>query len=261
MGGSLMLILCKGQMAKQPYKMPYTGSKVYSLEELCYYVYHNIYSITEEFFEKPLSDWLLNEIKHPVLAKKMENMIQAGENLKNLVVTLLCGCDYYKEEEIRELVTVMDEIVNLPLYQKKKIKADNYLRAGRYGKSLSEYQKLLYGSFAVNFTTEEYGDLLHNQGIAHFYIASFSEAERDFREAFARNNKKDSMKHYLLTLLLEGKDTEFESEATRAGWGAEEILAVKGRYIEARNQCRIPNPKDTDLAAYKEELRTAFANE
>jgi hypothetical protein len=255
-----MFILCKGKIAKKPYRMPYTGCKVYSLEELCYYLYHNIYSINEEFFEKSLADWLLEEIKHPLLAKKMENMIQAGENLKNLVVTLLCGCDYYKEDEIREIVTVMDEIVNLPLYRKKKIKADNLLRAGHYGKSLAEYQKLLHGSFAVNFTTEEYGDILHNQGIAHFYTASFSEAERDFREAYARNNKKDSMEHYLWTLLLEGKDAEFESEAAYAGWTADEMAAVKERFFEAKAQCRLPAEKDTDMDTYKEQLRMAYAN-
>ena len=255
-----MLILCKGKIAKKPYVMPYTGSRVYSLEELCYYVYNNIYSITEEFFEKPLADWLREQTDHPVLAKKMENMIQSGENLKNLVVTLLCGCDYYNEGEIRQLVKVMDEIANLPLYRKKKIKADNYLRAGCYGKSLPLYRKLLHGSFAVNFTTEEYGDILHNQGIAHFYTSSFSEAEQDFREAFARNNKKDSLEHYLWILLMEGREADFEAEAIRAGWSSEEMTAAKGRYVEAKAQCRIPEEKDTDIETYKKQLRKAFAN-
>lgn len=46
--------------------------------------------------------------------------------LKDLVVTILCGCDYYKEEEIRKLIAVMDGIANLPLHKRKKIKADNF---------------------------------------------------------------------------------------------------------------------------------------
>ncbi|MFR1029232.1 MAG: hypothetical protein ACLSD6_08630 [Clostridium sp.] len=45
-----------------------------------------------------------------------------------------CGCDYYNEEEIRGIVKVLDEIDHLPSYQKKKIKADNYVRTGHYGR-------------------------------------------------------------------------------------------------------------------------------
>lgn len=254
-----MLILCKGRIAKEPYKMPYTGDKVYSLEELCYYVYNNIYTITEEFFEMPLAEWLREQVGVSALAGKMEKMIQAGENLKDMVVTLLCGCDYYRESEIRQIVRVIDGIANLPLHKKKKIKADNYLRAGCYAQALLEYRKLLHGSFAVNFTTEEYGDILHNQGIARFYISSFTEAGQDFLEAYARNNKKDSLEHYLWILLMEGREDDFEAEVARAGWSGEEVQEVRDRYQNARAECRIPAEKDTDLETYKNQLRTAFA--
>ena len=37
-----MLILCDGRLAEKPYKMPVTRQNIYSLEELCYYIYHNI---------------------------------------------------------------------------------------------------------------------------------------------------------------------------------------------------------------------------
>lgn len=255
------MILCKGIVAAEPYRMPFTGEKIYSLEELCYYLYHNIYSITEDFFQQSLAAWLKEQAEHPVLAKKMENMIQAGENLKDLVVTLLCGCDYYKEEEIRGLVEVMDGIANLPIYKKKKIKADNYLRAGCYGKSLSEYRKLLRGSFAVNFTTEEYGDILHNQGIAHFYTSSFADAMRDFKEAFARNNKRESWEHYLWILLMEGREEDFQAETARAGWSDEEKEEVRKRFAAASAQCVFPVEKDTDIPMYKEQLRMAYMNE
>ena len=39
-----MLILCDGRLAEKPYKMPVTRQNIYSLEELCYYIYHNIYT-------------------------------------------------------------------------------------------------------------------------------------------------------------------------------------------------------------------------
>ena len=116
-----MFIVCEGKVAEHPYVMPYTGRKVYSLEELCCYLYENIYSINREFFQASLADWLREETDHEALAKKITEEIAQSAGLKDLVVTILCGCDYYKEEEIRKLIAVMDGIANLPLHKRKKI--------------------------------------------------------------------------------------------------------------------------------------------
>ncbi len=249
------MILAKGNIAKQPYEMPYTGKKVYSIEELCYYIYNNIYTINEDFFELSLTDWLVDEIDLPELAKKLKTQIQDEHGLKDLVVTTLCGCDYYKEDEILEMIRILDEINHLPLYQKKKIKADNYVRAKRYKKGLSEYRKLLHGSFAINFTPEEYGDILHNQGIAHFYTSSFSEAKADFKEAYVRNQKKDSLLHYMWILLMEDKDTEFEKAGISFGMTSEEIENARLRYKEASAGFILSTETIDTLEGYKEQLR------
>ena len=254
-----MLILCDGRLAEKPYKMPVTRQNIYSLEELCYYIYHNIYTITEEFFQESLADWLREETGHPVLAKKVHNMLGSEMKLKDMVVTILCGCDFYRESEIRSLVRIMDEIANLPIHKKKKIRADNYLRSGRCGRSLLEYRKLLQGSLAMNFSTEEYGDILHNQGIAHFYACSFGEAERDFKEAYARNNKKISLRHYLWVLLIQEKEELIESEAVSFGLSPDEINSVLIQYKEAAAQCRIPQGSKDDTERYKKQLTEAYA--
>lgn len=254
-----MFILAKGKVAEQPYEMPYTEKKVYSIEELCYYIYNNIYTINEDFFQLSLVDWLKEDAGLPELADKLSYMITEEHGLKDLVVTTLCGCDYYQEKEIRQLVRVLDEINNLPVFRKKKIKADNYLRAGRYGKSLLEYRKLLHGSFAVNFSPEEYGDILHNQGIAHFYTSSFAEAKEDFKEAFVRNNKKDSLQHYLWILLMEGEEQQFEAEGISFGLATAEIQAVRLRYQEAMADFRLSEAAENTMDEYKEQMRAAFA--
>lgn len=254
-----MFILAKGKVAKKPYKMPYTGKKVYSVEELCYYIYNNIYSINEDFFQLSLPVWLEEELELPKLAAKLKHMIEEEHGLKDLVVTTLCACDYYQEQEVRQVVKILDEIDHLPVFRKKKIKADNYLRAGRYGKSLMEYRKLLHGSFAVNFSPEEYGDILHNQGIAHFYTSSFEEAENDFKEAFVRNNKKESLQHYLWILLMEEKEQQFEADAISFGMTSEEIQRVRLRYQEVLAGFRLSGETPSTIEEYKEQMRAAFA--
>lgn len=253
-----MLILAKGTMTNIPYKMPFTGQEVYSIEELCYYIYNNIYSINEEFFQPSLATWVRDELGLSELADKLLYMMEEEHGLKDLTVAILCACDYYKESEIRHMIHILDEITNLPVFRKKKMKADNYLRAKRYGKSLREYRKLLHGSFAVNFTPEEYGDMIHNQGIAHFYTSSFEEAKEDFKEAYVRNNKKDSLQHYLWILLIEDKTAEFEAEALAFGMTESEAEATRLRFQEALADFRLSMEGDNP-EQYKEQMREAFA--
>lgn len=253
-----MFILCKGDLAKEPYIVPVSEVPVYSLEELCYYIYNHIYSVTEEFFDERLARWLKEQVHYDSLAKKMKVLIERKNDLKDLVVTLLCSCDYYKEEEIMKLVEVMDRIKNLPSHEKNKIKADNYLRAGKYGKSLQEYKQLLCSASADQFTPEEYGDLLHNQAIALFYVSSFHEAAKGFKEAYARNHREQSLNQYLYTLLLEEQDELFVKESMSFGKTPEEIEKLKQDYKEAEEGCEIGEENFEFIGTCKNELRASF---
>lgn len=254
-----MFILCKGALAKEPYIVPISEVPVYSLEELCYYIYNNIYSVTEEFFDQGLARWLEEQVGYETLAKKMKVLIERRNDLKDLVVTLLCACDYYKEDEVVKLVEVMDKISNLPLYKKNKIKADNYLRAGKYGKSIQEYKKLLYGNLAEQFSPEEYGDLLHNEAIALYHVSSFQEAARGFREAYARNHNEKSLDQYLYTLLMNEQKEWFVKEGTSLGKSLDDLENMERNY-EAEKEKSSSDAEDYDfIEKCKEELRVSFA--
>lgn len=254
-----MFILCKGDLAKEPYIIPITEVPVYSLEELCYYIYHNIYSVTEDFFDGQLVTWLREQVHDSALAKKMKILIERKNDIKDLVVTLLCACDYYKEDEIVKLVTVMEKISNLPAHEKAKIKADNYLRAGKYGKSLREYKGLLYGEMADQFTTEEYGNLLHNQAMAQLHLSSFQEAAKGWKEAYARNQNPVSLEQYLYALLLNGQEEQFWKEAVAAGMSTEKTEKLKQDFAEVKAEVEPKGMADDFLDQCKRELRESFA--
>lgn len=50
MGG---LILCR-KKAEVPLYIELSNINIYSMEELCYYLYHNIYAINKSFFNEAL---------------------------------------------------------------------------------------------------------------------------------------------------------------------------------------------------------------
>lgn len=252
-----MFILCQGDLAKEPYIIPISEVSVYSLEELCYYMYHNIYTVTEEFFDENLVYWLKGQVHLRTLALKMEKLIRKHHNIKDLVVTLLCACDYYKKEEIFSLVEVMENIANLPPAKKAWMKADNYLKAGRYGRSFQEYQSLLHGPLAKELSTEEYGDVLHDQAIAMFHVSSFRQAADGFKEAYARNHRPESLQQYLYVLLACDDKETFDRECEAAGKTEEEKKAL----CEAWEQACRTEGSDSDevcIARAKREIRESL---
>ncbi|MEI3491121.1 MAG: hypothetical protein V8Q73_03890 [Blautia sp.] len=55
-------ILCQTQKAKIPYYIENISTNVYSLEELCYYFYHNLYLVDETILNEHLCRWLQEEL-------------------------------------------------------------------------------------------------------------------------------------------------------------------------------------------------------
>ena len=57
------LILCSSAVAKTPYKMPVSGTRIYTIEEMCYYIYHNIYEIDTGCFDKKMAQLDISKLR------------------------------------------------------------------------------------------------------------------------------------------------------------------------------------------------------
>jgi hypothetical protein len=211
------IILCSGVLAERPFHFDLTDTDIYSIEELCYYLYHNIYSITEECFQDSMVEWLREELKMEDISSKLKAMIENQNELKDIVVSILCSADYYTETEIKELIKIMDQLYHCSPTQKIKIKADNYLNYKKYLLAVKEYERLLKHEQIVELTTEEYGNILHNLGVAYVHTSSFIEAAGKFKEAFSRNHNPETLKQYLFALKLAKCDNEYKNERTDLG--------------------------------------------
>lgn len=205
-------ILCTGKLAEEPLHFPLTNFDVYSIEELCYYLYENIYTITEEIFNRKMVVWLREQLQMEKMADQLEEMIEAKNGMKDIVVSLLCSADYYTENEVKDIIKIIDEIEHLPLWGRRKMKGDNYLRYKKYTEAAKEYEKILHSKDAVHLAVEEYGNILHNLAIAHVHTKTLRAVAREFKEAYSRNNNEESLKQYLFALKLGKFEKEFAEE-------------------------------------------------
>ena len=64
-------ILCQTKKAEKPYFVENISTNIYSLEELCYYLYHNLYLVDSSVMNEGLCIWISEELDLPRLAAKL----------------------------------------------------------------------------------------------------------------------------------------------------------------------------------------------
>lgn len=205
------LILCSGKRTDRPYVLPFSGERIYSIEELCYYIYNNVYFIDETMFTVSLIDWIGKELCLTDRAEKLETLKKQGADLKTLITVVLCSADYYTENEIKKLLEVLDDIGTMPPAKRRYIKANSYLNRKQYSEAAAEYESLLVSDDAVGLDPKEYGDVLHNLAIAKLHIYGPGKALELFMHAYERNQRPESLRQYLYTLwICKDRETFYE---------------------------------------------------
>lgn len=230
------LIQCSSRIARHPYCFPMTKTRVYSIEEVCYYIRNNIYMMQEEVFDLDFAQWLREELEMEVTAKKLENMRKDHNNLKDIVVTLCCSCDYYTKEQIDELIAIMDETQNLSQWGRRKIKADNFLKCGSLERARKEYESILKCDELPKASQEQQGEIFHSMGVACAGLGEFRLAAANFQKAYEKNRKMESMQCYLYALRLGNLEDEYEKAVKELELSREQQVFIQAHYTEAIRQ-------------------------
>lgn len=68
------MILCRGKVADNPLYIMQSGIRLYTEEELCYYIYNNIYILTNDFINDELITFLRDEVGNTALAQRLTIM-------------------------------------------------------------------------------------------------------------------------------------------------------------------------------------------
>ena len=183
------LLLCSREIASVPYFIETISLHVYSLEELCYYLMHNIDLVEPSFMDEELCDWIRQELKMPMLADKLLKQMQEGRGLAAFVTTLACGCNYCTKEEILQMKQALEDFENKSEVECRKIRADRFLAKKKYAVCIPEYRRLL-NSPEVKGLLE--GNIWHNLGTAYAGLFSFEDAAECYTKAYEKNQNPAS---------------------------------------------------------------------
>ena len=96
-------ILCQTQKAEIPYYIENISTNVYSLEELCYYFYHNLYLIDESILNERLCRWFQEELNLPKLAAKLRPLFIRNFSIEEFLYPVFKEINYLTYEEMKSL--------------------------------------------------------------------------------------------------------------------------------------------------------------
>ena len=208
-------ILCQNPMAAQPYFIENIQTNVYSLEEVCYYIYHNIYLVDRTMVNAHFFDWVSNELRLPSLAVKLRQSAGKFSGLEDFVYPVFKEINYLSYEELKSLGSILTEYDSLSKQEIKKRKADAFMANGMIVKATSLYEELLAKEEALpqeekTIGNELMGAIYHNLGVAHSYLFQMDKASEYFRTAWQLTGNEEDQAALLLISRQDCTPHEFD---------------------------------------------------
>lgn len=199
--------LCIGQYAKEGYEPEHMGVKIYSLEELVYFIRENAFLLDQGFMDESLGEWLIQECKLPELGEELKKASRRRISLKSYVEIILEYSGFYSKEINDEIQNTITDNSNLSIYEKKKAKADALVSKGYYGLAGREYGKLLQ-LLPDNMNILK-GEIYHGCGVCLAKMFYFNLAGEYFLKAHSMTGKIASYHQYLWTKRLSMTEKEY----------------------------------------------------
>lgn len=199
--------LCIGEYASVGYEPEDMGIKVYSLEELVYFVRENAVLLDNGFMDEALGQWLTEECKLQELGEELRKASRKRVSLKSYVGILLEYAGFYSKEMNDQIENIIVENSSLSIYEKKKARGDALVQKGHYGKAGREYAKLL--QMLPEDMTNLRGEIYHGCGVCLAKMFYFKLAGEYFLKAHTLTGKIASYHQYLWTKRLAMSEEEY----------------------------------------------------
>ena len=203
-------ILCQVRKAEKPFFIENISTNIYSIEELCYYFYNNLYLIDNSLINQKLCTWIEEELELPKLAAKLRPYIGRDAGLEEVLYPVFKEINYLAYEELRSL-NARIETRNAEAEEiREKRKGDALMENRMYVNAIRVYQKLIEKEDAAAISDEMRERILHNQGCAYSYLFQMDKALDCFWMAWQVKKSEEALKTYLLAYRSVHTQEDFE---------------------------------------------------
>ena len=211
------VILCAGKRGKHAFRVGKSNIRLFSAEEICYYLYHNA-ATAEDFLTDPaLADYFETELLLPEVAGRLRLLLAADAMPKEYATVIFGITPMYTAEEIAEFMLELEKVSEMPGWQKQKVRADAYLERRNYREAAGIYESLLRSRKEKELSEVAIGNLYHNLAVCELHTTGPGTAAVYFAESYEKNRNPESLQSYLLALRLSKRDNDYLNALERYG--------------------------------------------
>lgn len=220
-------ILCQTKRAQVPYYIENISTNVYSMEELCYYLYHNLYLVDKTIINEGLCTWLEQELRLGALASKLRPHLGKFADAEDVLYPIFKEINYLTYEELRVLNGQLSRMNAEALAVRKKKKGDCLVENGMYVNAIHVYQELLKDPELETVRAGLTASVYHNLGCTYSYLFQMEKAVECFWNAYESEQSNERLKTYLLAYRSVRTPLEYESRITELSAGEDVQKEIK----------------------------------
>ena len=172
------LILCHDRHAAHPYEITRIHCRIFTIEELCYYLCNNLYLIDYTIMNGQLCDWLDEELEMKALASELRDVLRLHGSVEKFVLTILKSSRLYREPEMIRIQNVLEHLKNQKDIERQKFKGDNLLESGEVEEAILVYQAILNGEKDETVDEKFYGKIYASLGAAYGRLFLYQESAK-----------------------------------------------------------------------------------
>ena len=191
------LVLCHERHATHPYEITRIHCKIFTIEELCYYLCNNLYLIDYTIMNEQLCVWLDEELCMRTLAGQLRDVIRLHGSIEKFVLTILKDSRIYRDTEMIRIQNVLERLRNQKDIERQKYKGDNLLESGEIEEAILVYQAILNQEKDESVDAKFYGRIYAGLGAAYGRLFLYQESARMYDRAYQICEDPNLLKPYL----------------------------------------------------------------
>lgn len=191
------LVLCHDKHAAHPYEITRIHCKIFTIEELCYYLCNNLYLIDYTIMNEQLCAWLDEELGMHDLAGMLRDVIWMHGTVEKFVLTILKYSKIYRDPEMIRIQNVLERLKNQKDIERQKYKADNLLESGEIEEAILVYQAILNQEKDETVDAKFYGRIYAGLGAAYGKQFLYQESAKMYDRAYQICEDRALLKPYL----------------------------------------------------------------
>lgn len=137
------IIFCKGKRAEKPFIVGDLKLRLYSMEELCYYVYSNVSLCDKELLHKELPAWIEVQCGLPDLAESLRIVLEKDPRPERVAAQIFAYTDFLNKQERDAVCERIRKYAQLGYNERRKMRADYFYLDGKYKEAIKDYEDML----------------------------------------------------------------------------------------------------------------------